>query len=66
MHLIASSVYDCEGIQFRMKTQMWLWRSSMKHKEAKQSSIRKEVTGNVKLCILPYFWSTSCRQVLEY
>lgn len=43
MHLIASSVYDCEGIQFRMKTQMWLWRSSVKHKEAKPSSIRKKL-----------------------
>lgn len=49
-----------------MKTQMWLWRSSVKHKEAKRSSIRKKVTANVKLCILSYFWSTSCSQVLEY
>lgn len=43
MHLIASSVYDCEGIQFRMKTQMWLWHSSVKHKEAKPSSIKKKL-----------------------
>lgn len=43
MHLIASSVYDCEGIQLRMKTQMWLWHSSVKHKEAKPSSIRKKL-----------------------
>lgn len=43
MHLIASSVYDCERIQFRMKTQMWLWHSSVKYKEAKASSIRKNL-----------------------
>lgn len=66
MHLIASSDYDCEGIQFRMKAQMWLWHSTVKHKEAKPSSIRENVTGNVKLCIPSYFWSTSYRQVLKY
>lgn len=43
MHLIASSVYDCEGIQFKMKTQMWLWRSSVKHKESKPTSIKKKL-----------------------
>lgn len=49
MHLIASSVYDCEGIQFRMKTQMWLWHSSVKHKEAKPSSIKKKLQAMYNL-----------------
>lgn len=48
MHLIASRDYDCEGIQFRMKAQMWLWCSTVKHEEAKPSSIGENVTGNVK------------------